>query len=305
MHVPVLADRIVDYLRPVARGVLLDGTLGGGGHFRRLLRDLSPTLAIGMDRDLETVARTALSLRDEPGPRLFAWGNFRSFAATLAAARIRALDGILVDFGLSSLQLSAPRRGFSFSADGPLDMRMDRHAGPSAADLLRTLPETRIRDILRDLGEERHAGRLARAIVAARGAGAIDTTAKLRSLVHGTIGARSGKIDSATRTFQALRIAVNGEIDAIEAFLPEALRLLRPGGRCCMITFHSLEDRPVKRFVRREARDCLCDGKIPACVCGHRALLRDLTPHPEIPDEAEVAANPRARSAKLRVFEKR
>jgi 16S rRNA (cytosine1402-N4)-methyltransferase len=217
------------------------------------------------------------------------------------------IDFALADIGVSSLQLDEAERGFSFSADGPLDMRMDRSRGQSAATLVNQTPAAGLREIIREYGEEPMAGRIARAIDDARAKKRIESTLELARIVQRAYPAKwmaTSRNHPATRTFQALRMAVNDELGELERFLRSAVALLNPGGRVAVITFHSLEDRIVKRFFRTEAASCLCPGHVPLCVCGHTASLRILTPKPLRPSQEEIAANPRAASAKLRVAEK-
>lgn len=299
VHVPVLLQTVVSLLQVRSGGVYIDGTVGGGGHAAAVLAaSASDGRLLGLDRD-----PAALDVARE---RLAPWGDRAvlrrgSFADLLCLAEgFIPADGVLLDLGLSSLQLADPTRGFSFAQDGPLDMRFDPSEGPTAADLVNTLSVRELTDLLYRYGEEKQARRIAEAIVAAR---PIHRTAELVSLIERTVGRRE-RIHPATRTFQALRIAVNRELEALEAALPQALEVLRPGGRLVVISFHSLEDRIVKQFLHREARDCICPPEIPVCVCGHRAQVRVLTPKPVRPDAAEVAANPRARSARLRAAEK-
>jgi 16S rRNA (cytosine1402-N4)-methyltransferase len=224
-------------------------------------------------------------------------GNFAGLEEIASGHGFCPVDGILLDLGLSSLQLEAAGRGFSFQLDGPLDMRFDPSQPTTAADLVNTLSRQELADILSRYGEERQARRIARAIVAER---PINTTGELAALVERTVG-RRGRIHPATQTFQALRIAVNEELECLAEALPQALGLLMPGGRLTIISFHSLEDRLVKEFFRREARDCLCPPEVPICTCDHRATLGIVTKKPIRPSAEEVAANPRSRSAKLRI----
>jgi 16S rRNA (cytosine1402-N4)-methyltransferase len=228
-------------------------------------------------------------------------GSFTRLAEIAEAYGFIPADGVLFDLGLSSLQLADPSRGFAFMADGPLDMRFDPTMdGPTAATLVNRLSPEEIAALLYRYGEERHARRIAEAIVAAR---PLHTTRELAAVVKQVAG-RRGRIHPATRTFQALRIAVNEEIDALEAALPQAVEILAVGGRLAAISFHSLEDRVVKRFLRRESRDCICPPELPMCTCDHRATVRSITRKPIWPAADEVAANPRARSARLRVAER-
>jgi 16S rRNA (cytosine1402-N4)-methyltransferase len=226
--------------------------------------------------------------------------NFRQIDAVAPGLGFEEVDGILMDLGLSSRQLGQSSRGFSFSQDGPLDMRFDPGRGRSAADLVNHLPEAELADLFWRFGEERHSRRIARAIVAAR---PLTTTGQLADVVSRTVGRRE-KIHPATRIFQALRIAVNHELEALSEALPQARDLLRPGGRIAVIAFHSLEDRLVKHFFLEEARDCLCPPEAVVCVCQHKATLRVLTRRPIRPTDEERAANPPSRSARLRVAER-
>jgi len=227
-----------------------------------------------------------------------------SFGRLAEIARARDFvpaDGVLFDLGLSSLQLADPTRGFAFRTDGPLDMRFDpTTGGPTAADLVNELPAEELAALLYRYGEERQARRIVEAIVAAR---PLHTTKELAAVVEGVVG-RRGRIHPATRTFQALRIAVNDELAALEAALPRAVEVLAPGGRLAVISFHSLEDRLVKRFMRRESRDCICSPEVPVCTCNHKATLGLVTRKPVRPTADEIAANPRSRSARLRVAER-
>lgn len=227
--------------------------------------------------------------------------SFARMAEVAATIGWPSVRGVLLDLGLSSDQLDAAQRGFSFRQEGPLDMRFDPGAGLSAADLINELEVEALAEILAEYGEERRSGRVARAILAAR---PIRTTTELAGVVARAVGARRGRIHPATRTFQALRIAVNEELSALEEGLVQAVRVLAPGGRLAVIAFHSLEDRIVKRFFRRESVDCVCPPQQPVCTCGHKASLREVTRRPIRPGPEEVRANPRSRSARLRVAER-
>lgn len=302
VHIPVLVNAVLSWLQVRPGGVYVDGTVGGGGHAEAILTASAPDgRVLGLDRDPQALefARGRLScFGDRVTLRHGSFAHLRALVADFAPA-----DGVLLDLGLSSLQLADPERGFSFTQEGPLDMRFDPTEDlPTAADLVNTLSVKELTDVLYRYGEERQARRIAEAIVASR---PIRTTTELARLVERVVGGRRERIHPATRVFQALRIAVNRELEALEAALPQALDVLKPGGRLVVISFHSLEDRIVKQFLQRESRDCLCPPEIPVCVCGHRARLRILTPKPVRPDESEVAANPRARSARLRAAEKK
>jgi 16S rRNA (cytosine1402-N4)-methyltransferase len=300
-HVPVLYDQVLAWLQPRPGGWYVDATLGAGGHARGILLASHPDgRLLGLDADPDALLHASKVLEPFGDRVTLRVANFRQLGAVAGALDIREVDGILMDLGLSSRQLDEAERGFSFAQDGPLDMRMDRSRRESAADLVNTLSEAELSDILWQYGEERHSRRIARAIVAAR---PLVTTGQLADLVARTVGRRE-KIHPATRTFQALRIAVNEELEALSEALPEARDLLRPGGRLAVIAFHSLEDRLVKAFYRQEARACICPPELPVCVCQHQATLRVLTSKPVRPSADETARNPRSRSARLRVAER-
>lgn len=301
-HIPVLFQVILSALAPQPGGRFIDATVGAGGHAAGLLAATAPDgRLLGLDRDPAAlaVARQRLSVYGERASLVL--GTFADLAAIAQAQGFVAVDGVLFDLGLSSLHLADPSRGFSFQAEGPLDMRFDPTQDLTAADLVNNLSMNDLAELLYQYGEERESRRIARAIVHAR---PLRTTRQLAEVVARAVGGRRGRIHPATRTFQALRIAVNDELRQLEAALPQAVALLRPGGRLAVITFHSLEDRIVKDFLRRESRDCICPPGLPVCVCGHRANLRLITRKPITPSAEEVQANPRSRSAKLRVAEK-
>lgn len=303
VHVPVLVDEVLKGLQVEPGDRVIDATVGGGGHAAQILSASAPDgVLLGFDRDPAALA-AARSRLTSCGDRFEL--VHRSFARLEHVARERGfapVDGILFDLGLSSLQLADEERGFSFMAEGPLDMRFDpTGAAPTAAYLVNHLPADELADILYRYGEERQSRRIARAIVEAR---PLETTKELSDVIEQAVGRRRGRLHPATLTFQALRIAVNDELKALEEALPQTLNLLAPGGRLAVISFHSLEDRIVKRFMRRESRDCICSKELPVCVCGHKATLREITRKPIRPTEAEVEANPRASSARLRVAER-
>lgn len=307
-HRPVLLQESLELLRPGIGATIVDATLGPGGHAEALLERIGPDgRLIGIDRDPSTIefARKRLArFGDRFLPLL---GDHRNIVEILHAADVVVVDAVLADLGISSLQLDDPTRGFAFSADGPLDMRMNPASmGPSAADLVATLEESELRDILATWGEERLAGRIARAIVRERSARPIVTTRLLASLVEKTAGpaARRFRIHPATRTFQALRIAVNHEIEGIPALVSGATSLLRRGGRLAVISFHSLEDRAVKSSMNALAHRCTCPPDLPVCGCGRENIVRVVTARPVVPGPSENASNPRARSAKLRAVER-
>lgn len=301
-HTPVLLNEVIESLAPRPGAWLIDGTLGAGGHSEAWLEATGPDgRVLGFDRDAAALA-TARERLARFGERVqTAHGSYALMGEIAPALGFSPADAILLDLGYSSLQIGDSQRGFAFLLDGPLDMRYDRRQGPTAADLVNSLSEGDLADLIFRYGEDRHARRIARALVAAR---PVRTTAALAEIIKRAVPPSRGKIHPATRTFQALRIAVNGELDELEAALPQALALLQPGGRLAAISFHSLEDRIVKRFFQREAQDCICDPRLPVCTCGHQAALRLLFRKPQTAAEDEVRANPRARSARLRAAER-
>jgi 16S rRNA (cytosine1402-N4)-methyltransferase len=300
-HIPVLLQEVLAGLNVRPGGRYIDATLGAGGHATGILRASAPNgELLGLDADPEAVAFAAEQLRPFGDRSIVRAWNFRHLSIVAIRQGFEQVDGILMDLGLSSRQLADAQRGFSFSQEGPLDMRMDPSSGATAAELVNSLSEPELAQILWEYGEERYARRIARMIVANR---PMRTTGQLADLVAQAIGRRE-KIHPATRTFQALRIAVNQELVALDEALPQACDLLQPGGRLAVIAFHSLEDRLVKRFYQRESRDCICPPEAPFCVCEHQATLRIITRKPIRPSEAEVEANPRSRSARLRVAER-
>lgn len=307
-HVPVLLDEVIAGLqvgpggRPLGRYV--DATVGGGGHTAAILAASSPDgKVLGLDRDLAALKVAADRLRAYQGRFELIHTSFARLREVAQARDFVPVDGILFDLGLSSLQLADAERGFSFMADGPLDMRFDRTSGgPTAADLVNNLSAEALADVLYEYGEETQSRRIAREIVEAR---PIYTTQELVEVIERAVGRRRGRLHPATLTFQALRIAVNEELEAVKAALPQAVELLRGGGRLAVIAFHSLEDRIVKRFVRRESKDCICPRELPICTCDHEASLNVITRKPIRPTEEEAAANPRSRSARLRIAERK
>lgn len=304
-HRPVLAEAVVTALSPAPEARLVDATFGRGGHAERLLGCLGPEGALlALDRDAEAVAHGRTHFAGEPRFRI-RQSPFSAIAEAVAAEGwTEGVDGILADLGVSSPQLDRPERGFSFREEGPLDMRMDATTGVTAAQWLATVSEQELVRVLREYGEERHARRVARAILTARASGRLETTTDLADTVRAAIPGRGerGK-DKATRTFQAVRMAVNAELAELDGFLAGAVAALRPGGRLAIIAFHSLEDRAVKRFIREEARDCVCPPDFPVCRCDKVARLRPVG-KPVRPSEDECRGNPRARSAILRVAER-
>lgn len=305
-HSPVLLQEVVELLRPRPDHTFVDATLGAGGHAEALLERLPEGRLIGIDRDRSALSLAARRLRPFGKRFVPVHGAHEDIARLLQEQGVFAVDGILADLGVSSMQLDSAERGFSFRMDGPLDMRMDRTRGITAAQLLATIS---LDDLTRDLrvyGEEKLARRIARAILERRERKPIETTLELAGLVEQVAGprARQYRIHPATRTFQALRIRVNGEIEGIERLITDAVSMLRIGGRIAVISFHSLEDRAVKLAMRALANRCTCPRDLPVCACGRENFLKLVTGRPRIPREEEIAVNPRARSAKLRVGER-
>jgi 16S rRNA (cytosine1402-N4)-methyltransferase len=289
-HAPVMVAEALRWLEPARGGVFVDCTLGLGGHTQALLES-GASRVIAIDRDTEAIAMARERL-DAYGDRVdIAHANYRDLGAVLDARGLSAVDGVLADLGVSSMQLYAVERGFSFRGDAPLDMRMDRSQGPTAAERLRDVSEGELADVIYQYGEERHSRRIARALIRAREEGGVSTTGELAAIVRRSVPHRGyQRIDPATRTFQALRIWVNGELEGLEAFVRDAVMRLRTGARLVVIAFHSLEDRIVKHTLRGLDREA--------------GIVRVLTARPEIAGDGEVAGNPRARSAKLRAAER-
>jgi 16S rRNA (cytosine1402-N4)-methyltransferase len=302
-----MPTEVLDGLRPATSGIFVDGTLGGAGHTSLLLERVGATgrvLAIDADPVALDRARARLAEAATDGRLLLRHANFARLGELAREAGVVPVDGVLLDLGISSDQLATRERGFSFAAEGALDMRFDPTSGQSAADLVNTLDAEALADIFWRYGEERLSRPIARRIVESRQRTPITHADQLARLVASVVHGRPGGVHPATRVFQALRIAVNDELGSLEAALPEAVTITRPGGRIAVISFHSLEDRIVKRFFQREERGCVCPPDAPACVCGRAPTLRIITKRPLTASEAELAANPRARSAKLRVAER-
>ena len=303
VHLPVLTDHVVDFLAPAAPGLVVDATVGLGGHAEALLRAEPGFRVVGLDRDPQALVRAGERLRAYSDRVQLVEATFDQLPEVLERIGEDPPTAILADLGCSSLQLDSSDRGFSFQTDGPLDMRMgDR--GETVAELLERIDWEDLVRILRDYGEERRAKAIARAIVRRREESPLRSTAQLSQLVQDVVGGREGRIHPATRTFQALRIAVNDELGQLERFVEPAVRSLRPGGRLAIIAFHSLEDRIVKHTFRRLTGRCTCPPDLPVCRCNPKRLVNILTSSPVRPDEKEVRDNPRARSARLRVAER-
>jgi 16S rRNA (cytosine1402-N4)-methyltransferase len=295
-HVPVLLAEVLAGLVPQAGGYYIDGTLGGSGHAAAILKMSAPDgRLLGIDADPAAIETAGARLAAFGARAKLVHGNFRDLKRLAHEADFKKVDGILLDLGVSSHQLGTPERGFSFLADAPLDMRMDTTSGETAADMVNEMPESALADVIYRYGEERASRRIARAIVETRRKARIATTGELAAIVERALGGRHGKIHPATRTFQALRISVNRELESLETALPQAVELLTPRGRLAVIAFHSLEDRIVKQFFRDESGYGGAEGP---------SRLRIITKKPLMAGEAETRANPRARSAKLRIAER-
>ncbi|MEI7987699.1 MAG: 16S rRNA (cytosine(1402)-N(4))-methyltransferase RsmH [Chloroflexota bacterium] len=300
-HQPVLYQEIIAYLQPCAGGLFVDGTVGAGGHAAGILDASSPDgRLLGLDLDPLALEFAHKKLEIFGERVVLKQGSYTQIKNRLNDLGWNTVQGILLDLGVSSMQLDIPERGFSFQQDAGLDMRFDPQGQISADELINGLSEYDLANLIFRFGEDRNARRIAKAIVRQR---PIHSTLQLAAVIARAATGRS-EIHPATRTFQALRIAVNQELQNLEEILPQAIDVLSPGGRLAIIAFHSLEDRIVKTFFRQESRDCLCPPKQPVCTCGHRAKLKEITRHPVIAAQEEIARNPRARSAKLRVAEK-
>jgi 16S rRNA (cytosine1402-N4)-methyltransferase len=300
-HQPVLYHEIIHALQPKSPDLYVDGSVGAGGHARGILEACAPDgRLLGLDVDPQALASARETLAPYGERVRLVQASYLYFTDVLKECGWTAVQGMLLDLGVSSMQLDTAERGFSFQHEGPLDMRFDPSTPRTAADLVNGLPETELADLIYRYGEEPHARRIAEAIVRVR---PLTTTWQLAEVVRKSIP-EHGRIHPATRTFQALRIAVNDELKTLETTLPRATAALAPSGRLAIIAFHSLEDRIIKAFFRRESRDCLCPPRQPVCTCGHKATLRDITRRPIRPSEAEIQDNIRARSARLRVAEK-
>jgi len=305
-HLSVLPDEVIRFLLPEDGKTYLDGTLGGGGHSALILEKAPGAFLIGIDRDQAALDAAEARLAKHGDQIRLLHGDFADVAEHLKALDIPALDGFILDLGVSSHQLDTRERGFSFQQDAPLDMRMDSSSGETAADLVNGRPEAELERIIGEYGEERWAKRIASFIVKEREESPITTTFRLVDIIKGAVPKAKWdeRIHPATRTFQALRIAVNSELESLERGMRAALDLLKPGGRGVIISFHSLEDRIVKHIFREYAEGCTCPRQMPVCVCGKQPRVKVLTGRPVTATDTETDANPRARSAKLRAVVK-
>ncbi len=305
-HTPVLLKEVVTQLQPHDGGLYVDCTVGGGGHAHEILCACGPGgRVVGLDWDEEAIAASRERLREFGGRVQLVRANYVELERVLMSLGVTTVDGVAFDLGVSSRQFNESGRGFSFQREGPLDMRMNRQLGATARDVLRSASLEELAKIFRVYGEEKRARAVARQIVAEREQKPLETTTQLARLVERVLGPRhGGGIHPATRVFQALRIAVNNELDNLKHGLDVAARFLGSGGRLAVISFHSLEDRIVKQFFVEQSSGCICPPDLPVCACGRKQLLRIVTRKPVMPREEEINANPRSRSAKLRVAEK-
>lgn len=305
VHEPVMLEEVLHWLVVNPSGVYVDGTVGGAGHAGALL-ERTQAKVIGIDCDADALAAADKRLASFGSRKVLVKANFAQLDSVLESLRIDKIDGVLLDLGVSSYQLDAAHRGFSFGRSAPLDMRMDQDLKIRAYDVVNEFTQNRLEEIIGRYGEEKMAARIARAIVRKRQDAPIETTLELANLITRVMpGAmKHGKIHPATRTFQALRIAVNGELDCIAPVIESAVRALAVGGRICVISFHSLEDRKVKNTFRELAATCVCPKDIPYCVCRQKASVKIMTRKAVAPSSEEISRNPRARSAKLRVAER-
>jgi 16S rRNA (cytosine1402-N4)-methyltransferase len=302
MHRPVLYHEIIHALRPRRGGFYVDATIGAGGHAWGILDASSPDgMLLGLDVDPQALRLAAEKLAHFGERAILRQASYTTLHAQLVSLGWEIVNGIVLDLGVSSMQVDTRERGFSFLFDAPLDMRFDPGGDITAASFVNELPEAELAALIWKYGEERRARKVAQAIVKAR---PLRTTVELANVVARATSSGKPGMHPATRTFQALRIAVNQELDALMQVLPQAVAALVPGGRLAVISFHSLEDRLVKHFFRQESQDCICPPRQPVCTCGHQASLTLVNRQPDVPGADEVAENPRSRSAKLRVIEK-
>ncbi len=301
-HTPVMIPEMMHALNVMPGGRYIDGTLGEGGHSKEILKAADPGgQVLGLDADAEAISVATERLAEHGDAFLAINVNFRDVRATALQYEFIPVHGVLFDLGVSSLQLDRESRGFSFRRSDPLDMRFSFDQQVTAADIINGYAESELADVIFPLGEDRAARRIARAVVRNR---PINTSLELADVIEKVNPRRGKRTHPATRTFQAIRIAVNDELSALETALEQAVSLLGQGGRMAVISYHSLEDRIVKNFIRKQASDCICPPGTPVCRCNHLATLKVITRRPMIPTDAEIKSNPRARSAKLRVAER-
>ena len=304
-HESVFGREVFENLNLERDSLIVDGTLGDGGHAELLLKNTTDVRVLGIDRDMQAIERAEKRLASFRSRITLVHGNFSDIKIILKKANLMNVDGLILDLGVSSPQLDSPNRGFSFMRNGPLDMRMDSSQKITAADLLVELSDQKLVSIIKEYGEERFSKRIVRAIRQAQTKSSIKTTLQLSNIISTAVHAsRQYKIHPATRTFQALRIAVNGELEHIKKALVDSVDILQESARVMVISFHSLEDRIVKNFFKNEEKDCVCPPKFPICSCGKKQRLKIITRKPIIPTAEEVTRNARASSAKLRVGER-
>ena len=303
-HIPVLLEQTINGLDVKKNGIYVDGTLGGAGHSKEILKKGIKTL-VGIDQDTEALEAAKNNLKDYSNV-VYVHDNFENIDSILSELEIQAVDGILVDIGVSSHQIDSAERGFSFRFDSKLDMRMDRSQSFSAHSLVNTYSEEELTRVIKDYGEEKFAKSIARHIVKERSEKPIETTKELENIILKSVPRYKGQDGKSNvqRTFQAIRIEVNHELDVLKSFIDKAVKLLKSGGRLAIISFHSLEDRIVKQKFKELATGCVCPPDFPICVCGHKPVVKIITKHPEVAFDDELKINPRSSSAKLRVIEK-
>lgn len=307
-HAPVMPDECISNLDIKEDGIYVDGTIGGGGHSSLICSRLSEKgTLIGIDRDMDALDASRKRLSEFKCTKHFVQSNYSGIKRVLEELGISGIDGALLDLGVSSFQLDNPERGFSYMNDAPLDMRMDQNSGFTAGDVVNTYSEKELAKIIRDYGEERWASRIAAFVVRARKEKNIETTGELVEIIKNAIpaSARRDGPHPAKRTFQAIRIEVNDELGQLKRAVTDFIDVLAPGGRLAIITFHSLEDRIVKEAFNKRANPCTCPPELPVCVCGKVADVKKITKKPVTPGDEETETNPRSRSAKLRVLEKK
>ena len=305
-HIPIMLKEVLELLAPERGGIFVDGTLGGGGHSEGILKRLTDGRLYGIDRDGEAIAAASERLKPFGDKFKAIRGNFFDMKSLLANEGVTGVEGILLDLGVSSYQLDTPERGFSYHEEAPLDMRMDQRQSRTAADIVNGYDERELYRIIRDYGEDKFAKNIAKHIVAARQVKPITTTGELTEIIRESIPmkmqVKSGH--PAKRTFQAIRIELNRELDVLRDSLDGMIDILDDGGRLCIITFHSLEDRIVKTIFRKNENPCTCPSDFPVCVCGKKSKGKVITRKPILPGETEMEENPRSKSAKLRIFER-
>lgn len=304
-HIPVLKNETIELLNVKDNGIYVDGTIGGAGHSKAIEQKAKIQRLIGIDQDIEALETAKKNLSEFDNVTLVN-DNFRNIDSVLENLNVGLVDGILVDIGVSSYQIDSAERGFSFRLDAKLDMRMSRSNSFSAYELVNTYSEEELTRVIRDYGEEKFAKSIARHIIKEREKKPIETTKELESIILSSVPRYKGQDgrSNVQRTFQAIRIEVNGELDALSEFIDKAVGFLKPGGRLAIISFHSLEDRIVKQKFRELATGCICPPDFPICVCGHKAVVKLITKHPVEATPEELSANPRSAPAKLRVVEK-